>query len=111
MKNMLKHRSNGLYDREAIMNDLIRYIEENVSEWESQFERAIGPESFFGADLGFKSLDFIRLITAIQQQHVQAYIPFQDLFVSDNGEVLQDIQVSQLVDFLHKHLHKHKMSK
>ena len=110
MKDMLEYRKNNHHDKKVIMNDLIRIIEEIASGWESQFERGIGPESLFGADLGFRSLDFIRLITVIQQQYIQEYIPFQDLFVSDNGEILQDIQVSHLVDFLHKHLNRHELS-
>ena len=91
MKDMLEYRNNNHHDKKVVMNDLIRIIEEIASGWESQFERGIGPESLFGAD--------------------QEYIPFQDLFVSDNGEILQDIQVSHLVDFLHKHLNRHELSK
>ena len=108
---MLEYKNNNHHDKKLILGDLIKIIEETVSGWEMQFEGSITPETLLGADLAFKSLDFVRLVTAIQQQYIQEYIPFQNLFLSDNGETLQDIQVSYLVDFLHKHLNKHELSK
>jgi acyl carrier protein len=110
MKDMLEYNKGNQDDKIAIMNDVIRIIEEIASGWESQFEQSVGPESLLGAELGFKSVDFIRLIAAIQQHYSQAYIPFQDLFISDDGEILLDIQVSYLVDFLHNHLNGHESS-
>jgi len=101
---MLDRKSNNRNDKKTILDRLTKIITEMFSGWEMQFEGSIGPETFLGAELGFKSLDFVRLVTAIQQQYSQKYIPFQELFVSDNDVVLEDIQVSHLVDFLYKHL-------
>ncbi len=104
---MVDSKKENTHSREAIMNDVTHIIGELLSEWEMQFEEQIGPESHLGADLAFSSLDFVRLISDIQQLYVHKLIPFQELFISDNDQILQDIQVSNLVEFLYKQLNHH----
>ncbi len=91
-------------DKNTILQDLIEMVGELSSGWEMQFDKSIGPETFLGADLRLKSLDFVRLATAIQQRYDQKHIPFQELFVPDDGQIREDFQVSHLADFLYKHL-------
>ena len=91
------------HSKEAIMNDVARIIGELLSEWEMQFEASIGSETLLGADLAFGSIDIVRLISEIQQLYVHQLIPFQELFMRDD-EIVVDLRVSDLVDFLHQHL-------
>ena len=72
--------------------------------WESEFDNPIGPETFLGADLGFKSLDLVRLSGAIQRRYNSKKIPFQQLLVTDKGKIREDINVSYLAAFLLEHV-------
>jgi acyl carrier protein len=100
---MLEFNAKDRYEEEAILDDLIRIFEEMSSGWEMRFKSSIGPEIFLGADLGFKSVDLVRLIAAIQKGYDRQDLPFQELFIPDDRPV-EDLRVSDLVDFLHKHL-------
>ena len=100
---MVENKSENCFDKKAILDDLIKIITEITFGWEIQFKGSIGPKTLLGADLAFKSLDLVRLVSAIQQLYSHKYIAFQELFQSGDG-VIQDLRVSNLVDFLHKHL-------
>ena len=100
---MLDSNKENTHSREAIMNDVTRIIGELLSEWEMQFEDSIGAETLLGADLAFGSIDIVRLISEIQQLYAHQLIPFQELFMRDD-EIVVDLRVSDLVDFLHRHL-------
>jgi hypothetical protein len=60
-----------------------------------------------GEDLALSSIDVLNLFVAIQQRYVETVLPFQDL-IGEGDQVKQDIQVSNLLDFLHKHLNQHR---
>lgn len=100
----MAEESRKSYTKEVILQDTIKAIKGVNSGWETQFNSSIGPDTFLGADLAFKSLDLVRLVASIQQNYSHKIIPFQELFISDNGSILQDIQISHLVSFLYKHL-------
>lgn len=86
--------------REEILNDVIKAVKEIHPGW--QMQGPIGPETFLGSDLALKSLDFVRLAAHIQQLY-KKIIPFQELFVS-NGEVREDIRLSEFAEFLDRHV-------
>ena len=100
---MLDNRNENTYSRDAIMNDVTRIIEELLSEWDMQFEAAIGSETLLGADLAFGSIDVVRLLSDIQQLYAHQVIPFQELFLRGD-EIVVDLRVSDLVDFLQQNL-------
>ena len=97
---------NNPIDRQTIQADVLDMIDETTSEWENRYETSIGPETYLGDDLAFKSIDLVRLVTAIQQRYTQKLLPFQDLFM-DGDKVRQDIQVSEIVEFLLTNLNNH----
>lgn len=90
-------------EKERILDDVVTILEGMSSGWEMQFEGSIGPETFLGANLGLKSVDLVRLVAAIQKHYHRQDLPFQELFFPDDPRV-EDLQVSDLVDFLHRHL-------
>lgn len=108
---MSNYRSENPHNKRRIWDNVTRILREMSSGWEMQFDGSITPETLLGADLAFTSLDFVRLVTAIQQEYIQKHIPFQDILLADNGEILEDIRLSYLVDFLHKHLNNQEFSK
>jgi acyl carrier protein len=91
------------YAEETILEDIITILEEMSSGWEMQFEGSIGPQTSLGEDLAFKSIDLVRLVAAIQKRYDRQDLPFKELVMSGDRPV-KDVRVSDLVDFLHKHL-------
>jgi acyl carrier protein len=63
------------------------------------FDVPIGLETYLGADIGFKSIDVVLLIAAIQKHYGEIILPFEELIIQGD-QVKQDIQVSELVRFL-----------
>lgn len=92
------------YGMDSILKDVIGAINVLNSGSHMPLKGSIGPESLLGADLGLKSLDLIRLVGAIQQLYSHKFIPFQDMFVTKDGNALLDVSVSHIVLFLHEQL-------
>lgn len=102
---MLDSKKVNTYSRDAIMDDVKDILAELLTEWETQFEAGIGPETLLGADLSLGSIDIVRLISDIQQRYAHQVIPFQELFMRDD-EIIQDLRVAELVDFLYRHFNQ-----
>ena len=100
---MLELEGKNLYQKKRILDDLIMILEEMSSGWEMQFEGSIGPHTLLGEDLAFKSIDLVRLVASIQKRYDRQDLPFQGLLIPDDRPV-EDLRVSDLVGFLHKHL-------
>jgi len=100
---MLELEVKDRYEKKAIFDDLIKIVGEISYGWEIQFEGSIGPETLLGADLGFKSVDLVRLVAAIQKRYDRQDLPFQELFFPDDPTV-EDLRILDLADFLDKHL-------
>ena len=102
---MLEYRSKNRHDRGLILDSLMKILGEMSSGWEMEFQAPIGSDTLLGADLAFKSIDLARLVAAIQKLYSHQELPFQELFMPDDRPV-QDLSVSDLVDFLYKDLNK-----
>ncbi|MBU0730452.1 MAG: hypothetical protein KKE17_08825 [Proteobacteria bacterium] len=86
-----------------ITNELITIITEMASQ-SGQPVHNITADTYLGGDLQLRSLDFIRLVGAINQHFGRHDIPFQELFIAEDGSILEDIQVRYVADFLSRHL-------
>lgn len=102
---MLDLKDTDINKKERILGDLITILEEMSSGWEMQFEGSIGLQTLLGADLAFKSLDLVRLVAAIQKRYDRRDLPFKELFIPGDRPV-KDLGVSDLVDFLYRHLNR-----
>jgi acyl carrier protein len=102
---MLESEEKERYEKKAVLEDLIKILEEMSSGWEMQFEGSIGPRTLLGEDLAFKSVDLVRLVAAIQKRYNEKEIPFQELFSPDDRP-FKDLRVSDVVDFLLNHLNR-----
>ena len=91
-------------DEKAVLLSLVRIIETMTSKRQGRSTQLIGPEKYLGADLGLKSLDFVRLAQLIRQEYDQQAIPFQNLFVSEDGGIREDISLGELAAFLSRKL-------
>ncbi len=100
---MVEDRSRLIVSEKLVFEDVLKFIKEITSDWEMEFSQPIGSDTYLGADIGFQSMDLVRLISEIQQNYDQALIPFEELFLKD-GAVVADIRVSELVAFLAEHM-------
>ena len=101
---MAMYKTRNIPDKGAILKSLIKMLAGMDALQEVQLSGFIGPEKYLGSDLGLRSLDLVRLANLIRQEYKQEHIPFQKLFVSDDGQIRQDIRIGDLADFLHEHL-------
>jgi acyl carrier protein len=85
---------------ESLYREVLAAIGGVLSDWEPE---DIALESRLGADLGMSSIELVRLAGALQRRLGGGPIPFQELFVAEDGAIVQDIRVSRLVDFLAAH--------
>ena len=91
--------------KDAILKDLLTILHDVVPGWEMGFAGTITPETRFGADLAFESIQLVRLVVAIQERFQRQSLPFQELLIRDD-RVVDDLRVKDVVDFLYLHLNK-----
>ena len=85
-----------------VLSEVLKVVKELTSAVEFEFSGEIGPDSFFVADLDFKSTDVVELVVAIETHFQRRKLPFQNL-VLKNGKYA-DFSVRDLAAFLHKQL-------
>ncbi len=57
--------------------------------------------SYLGSDLNLQSIEFVRMVSTIQSRFEGVCLPFQELFVTPNGNLVEDITVQNVIDFLY----------
>jgi acyl carrier protein len=96
-------KNNNCFDRDTILHDLIKIIEEMFCDWENGLSGTVGKETRLVADLALSSIQIVQLVLAIEKHFQRQGLPFQTLFLSDDRNV-EDLRISDVVDFLHTHL-------
>ena len=74
-----------------------------TQDWNTGLEGSMGPDTCIVADLGFESLDVVYLVTALEQKFDRRDLPFENLLMT-KGRYVEDIRVSQIAEFLQRHL-------
>ncbi len=97
--------SNG-FEREAILGDILKILEEMTSDWEMGFAGKIGPETRLVADLAFESIDVVQLAVSLQEHFHQPNLPFQKLLMTAEGRYVDDLRISELSDFVYGHVNQ-----
>jgi acyl carrier protein len=97
--------SNEHFNKDAILSDLLKILEDMASEWEVEFAGAIGPETRLEADLSFQSIQVVQLIIAIEEHFQRQELPFQTLLMPD-GRPVRDLRVVDVADFLYTQVNK-----
>lgn len=96
------------FNKDAILMDLIRIIENMAGDWEMGFAGEIGPGTYLVEDLAFKSIKMAQMASSIGEHFKNNDLPFQELIMPDgpDGRVVNDLLVSEIADFLYTHLNK-----
>jgi acyl carrier protein len=98
-------QDNTRMGKDAILRGLLTILNDVTPGWETGLPGTITPETRFGADLAFESIQLVRLVVAIQERFQRQSLPFQELLICDDC-VVDDLRVKDVVDFLYLHLNK-----
>ena len=96
--------SNTHIDKEVILSEVLQILKDMTSDWETEFAGAIGPKTRLVADLTFESIDVVQLAVSIEEHFNRSNLPFRELIMTADGRYVDDVQVSDLVDFLYTSL-------
>lgn len=91
-------------EKYAILGEVLKILEDMTSDWEMGFAGKIGSETRLVADLAFESLDVVQLAVAIEEHFKRSGLPFQKLFMRLDGGYVEDVRVSEVVDFLGRYI-------
>lgn len=87
--------------QDAILADVLSLLNQLARDWEYSGE--ITSDTFLFADLGFESIDAV-VLTSFVQEHYRRQFPFPLLFAELAQREVKDIQIGELVSFIHSHL-------
>jgi len=63
-------------------------------------QEALAPETLLGSQLNMKSMEFVRMVTMLQQRFSGHVFPFQQLFVSPDGSMRRDLSLADVAAFI-----------
>lgn len=89
--------------RQTIFASTVAIIQDMTSDWDTDIESGIGPDTRLIADLGFESIDVVQLVVAVEERFQRRDLPFEELLMED-GQYVDDLRVGDLAEFLGKHL-------
>ena len=89
--------------REEIESTIVNLIKTMTEDWDMDFEGEIDLETRLIEDLSFESIDVVQLVLQIETHYNRKDLPFETLLMED-GEYVEDLKLSQVVDFLENHL-------
>jgi len=87
------------FGRKTILRDIVTMLEDMPSDWED-FDGEIGLNTRLVADLACSSVEIVELAVMIEDHFDMPNLPFQDLLMTAEGRYIDDLQVSDLVDFV-----------
>jgi acyl carrier protein len=83
-----------------IESRVIAVLSDMTADWDLEINGSIGPSVRLMRDLSFESIDVVQFVVSIEQNLNRKGIPFEKLFMRD-GDYVEDLQVSEIVEFLH----------
>lgn len=86
-------------NRANIEAGVISVLSNMTQDWDLELAGGISPGTRLMEDLGFESIDVVQLAVSIEQHFARKGLPFEKLFMRD-GDYVDDLQVSEVVDFL-----------
>jgi acyl carrier protein len=89
--------------KDEILAELVDLLRDMTSDWDLDFDDAIGPDTKLIADLEFESIDIVQLVVAIEKHFKRKGLPFEELLMAD-GRYVEEVVVSDTVTFLYRHL-------
>lgn len=94
-------QSTSSLSQKEIELKLINVLQEMTADWDLDLN--IAADTRLIEDLAFESIDIVRFVVAVEEAFNVKGLPFQKLLMQDNDYV-DEILVSQVVNFLQNHL-------
>lgn len=91
--------------QQEIEAKVISALTEMTEDWDLDSAEGIGRDTGLIKDLEFESIDIVQLAVALEQAFGQKGLPFEQLFMRD-GDYVDEIRVSEVVDFMAKQLNE-----
>ncbi|NBD32367.1 MAG: acyl carrier protein [Cyanobacteria bacterium] len=101
----MSEQANTLLTREEIQAKVIEALESMTADWDLDLEEGINAETRLMEDMAFESIDVVQLVVALEQRLNRKNIPFEHLFMEE-GDYVDDLVVSEIVEFLEAELKK-----
>lgn len=90
----------GKPDKTTIFSDILGTLEKVGEDWEYSGE--ITMETYLLGDLGMESIDVV-VLGEFLEEHYDRSFPFTEYFTELAQQEIQDIRISDLVDFIDRH--------
>jgi acyl carrier protein len=95
--------NNEKFSRGKILEDVVQILKNITCDWDISFNKPFADDTKLMADLEFESIDIVQFIVAIEECFQTRNFPFEELLMTE-GRYVDEIQVKDAVDFLHRHL-------
>ena len=95
-----------MLSRSDIESRVIAVLRDMTADWDLEINNGIGPNVRLMRDLAFESIDIVQFIVSLEQNLNRKGIPFEKLFMRD-GDYVDDLQVNEVVEFLHMQIGAH----
>lgn len=89
----------GLLTRTDVEKAVVGVVQETIQDWDVDLPGGVTVDTLLMHDLAFESIDVVQFAIAIEQAAGRKGLPFEKLFMKD-GEYVEDVRLSQVVDFL-----------
>lgn len=89
--------------QQAVRITISGILQDIVQDWDLELDGEVTPASLLVANLGFSSVDFVELATAIEDAYPSVELEFDELIISE-GRLVEDLSVEQVAEFVFKRL-------
>ena len=89
----------GLSTRADVEKAVVHIVNDTIQDWDVDLPKGVTTDTLLMQDLAFESIDIVQFAVAIEQATERKGLPFEKLFMKD-GEYVDDVRLSQVVDFL-----------
>ena len=92
-----------LPSRSELEFKVVGVLKDMTEDWDLDLPDGINAQTSLVEDLAFESIDIVQFAVSVEQAFDRKGLPFEKLFMED-GDYVDDMRVSQVVDFLGKEL-------
>jgi acyl carrier protein len=96
-------QANVRIDAEGILESVTQILKDLTGDWDLAYSGGIGRDTRLVTDLGFESIDIVQFVVAIEEHFRTRNLPFDQLLMKE-GRYVDEIVVTEIVDFLRAHL-------
>lgn len=85
--------------REQLEHNVLKVVREVITDWECDDDFVLSINTLFVKDLGFESIDIVRLVAALEQHFSKPSLPIEKLFLREDSFV-DELSVNDVISFV-----------